>query len=355
MPLSAKQHAHNSSTATTSTTILPTSTTSSPPIPLALSSTPIYPQSTLATVLISIPFILLFLLAALFYTGYLSTLFSFAKKALGRKRVQDTEKALDSALGTPVNCPSSLLSPSLPAAPLLEKDQSSISTEKCIEKESNVARGYWDELADCCYDAHIDQRVSVQPPALPSLQFKHEKSEGSAMISLKAGLSSIWRRNRARRDTNASDIGPPSISTVTTTSATDTSDSLFQKSIRSSVTSITISIEEESDYEEAEVEISTAEVIRAQTQSMEVQKAVLLTWRASAASTGPAPEPDRIPGVSVSEDSSPSEIVPATESMAIVDTMLCPDVIVTTPSTSTFASASSSISVDLSEFPVPPV
>ncbi|KAF7376062.1 hypothetical protein MSAN_00021000 [Mycena sanguinolenta] len=140
--------------------------------------------------------------------------------------------------------------------------------------------------------------------------FAGSEDDVTTMLSLQAGLESVGKRatgirNRARQ---GSDASASSQSTTVTIEAFPS-----QSSSNSSLTSMESMMSDiDESGEEAEEEV-VYEVKRAQTHSMEIQKGKLIAWQ---------------PG-----------------GMGLM---------VTGPSTTTLATASSSVSVNLDEFPVPP-
>ncbi|KAJ7925205.1 hypothetical protein B0H13DRAFT_1975483 [Mycena leptocephala] len=132
------------------------------------------------------------------------------------------------------------------------------------------------------------------------------------MLALQAGLESVGKRaggirNRARQGSDASASSQSTTVTIGGFSSHSSSISSFT-SIESMMSDI-----DESAEEEAEEEV-VYEVKRAQTHSMEIQMGKLIAWQPSG-------------GVRL---------------------------MVTGPSTTTLGTASSSVSVDLDDFPLPP-
>ncbi|KAF9264271.1 hypothetical protein L218DRAFT_259408 [Marasmius fiardii PR-910] len=178
-------------------------------------------------------------------------------------------------------------------------------------------------------------------------------------LSIRAGLASVWRRTQRSR------TGSQSSATTTTTTTTATmSDSLCTTSIpRSSVTSLTSEFEHtdsEIDLDgmvsmEEEGGIYEVEVKRAQTQSMEVKRGILVSWRFSEQPKELLPPP---PMVVISESEESTDAIKASpfrkDARSISNGFLCPQ---STPSLCSLASSessASSVSVDLDEFPLPP-
>ncbi|KAF9071123.1 hypothetical protein BDP27DRAFT_1322814 [Rhodocollybia butyracea] len=181
----------------------------------------------------------------------------------------------------------------------------------------------------------------VSPPASPKRMptfLREEEEDISAMLSIRAGEQSVSRRGHKEKKESES----------STTTATTVSDSLCPSLQRSSVTSVySLSIIESEDEEE-EVEVEVYEVKRAQTQSMEVKRGVLMSWRGSR-------PPSPIPAVLISKSISNTEGF-RNSAFLSDDSLLqaIPSLWVTHPTDISLVSASSSISVDLDEFPLPP-
>ncbi|KAJ7901733.1 hypothetical protein B0H14DRAFT_3851851 [Mycena olivaceomarginata] len=139
--------------------------------------------------------------------------------------------------------------------------------------------------------------------------FGGSEDDVTTMLSLQAGLESVGKRaagvrNRARQGSDASASSQSTTMTIEGFASHNSSNS--------SLTSMESMISEiDESAEEAEEEVY--EVKRAQTHSMEIQKGKLIAWQPG--------------GVRL---------------------------MVTGPSTATLATASSSVSVDLAEFPSPP-
>jgi len=202
-----------------------------------------------------------------------------------------------------------------------------------------------------------------------------EDDEIATTLSLQAAMASIGRRacsagvrNRMRQGSDAS----ASSQATDTTEGTEGFSS--GSSSRSSMTSIATM---ETDFDEdGEGEEEVYEVRRAQAQSVEIKKGVLVTWRSSK-STQDNKQIIEAPNVVISEpmstscsliddhseaassDASPSSMY-TTEGDGSDDGLLhapVPSLMVTGPSiTSIFTldSSISSISVDLNDFPYPP-
>ncbi|KIK67071.1 hypothetical protein GYMLUDRAFT_37111 [Collybiopsis luxurians FD-317 M1] len=183
-----------------------------------------------------------------------------------------------------------------------------------------------------------DSPQPVSPPHVPAF-LREEEEDIAAMLSIRAGEESIYRRgHREKKESESS-------------TATTVLDSLCSSvHQRSSITSVyTLSIGSEADEEE---EIEEVEVKRAQTQSMEFKRGVLMSWRTS---RPPSPIPE-MPTVVISESSSDYGALDRTSVVHGDDSLLqaLPSLLVTHPSDISLVSSSSSASVDLDEFPLPP-
>ncbi|KAJ3974123.1 hypothetical protein EV361DRAFT_896109 [Lentinula raphanica] len=178
--------------------------------------------------------------------------------------------------------------------------------------------------------------LSRQPPAF----MREEEEDIAAMLSIRAGQESACRRcHKERKESESS-----------RTTASTAQDSLCPSEPRSSVTSVysisVLSEDEEEDVEEVEV----YEVKRAQTQSMEVKRGVLMTWRTS---RPPGSMPD-MPTVVISESSSDTGALNTVTSGNEGFLQPLPALLVTQPSNISLVSTTSTVSVDLDEFPLPP-
>lgn len=158
--------------------------------------------------------------------------------------------------------------------------------------------------------------------------FTDGEADITTMLAINAAVSSVWKRmGRDRKGSEASQ---------STTTTTEYQGSLYaQSEPRSSTTSVA-SVESEADLEEVEV---VYEVKRAQTQSMEVKKGVLLSWRSS--------RPGDIADM-------PSVLTVGDTNSLIRAGRHTPSVIVTCPSSNSLDSTTSSVTVDLDDFPAPP-
>lgn len=159
-------------------------------------------------------------------------------------------------------------------------------------------------------------------PYLTSLN--NQAADITTRMSLQAGINSVWRRtqNRARQDSGCSE-----------TTGTTFTDSLYSASVpRSSTTSLAAA---------SEVDEEMYEVKRAQTRSMEVKRGILLACRSS---TVPQLPPKVVISISTS-------LCNSGEGMSVDEGLLHHDY----PSAHSLNSSTSSVSVDLDEFPVPPV
>ncbi|KAJ3887075.1 hypothetical protein GG344DRAFT_81076 [Lentinula edodes] len=181
------------------------------------------------------------------------------------------------------------------------------------------------------------------PPRQPPAFLREEEEDIAAMLSIRAGQESVCRRgHREKKESESS---------LTTTTST-VQDSLCPSEQRSSVTSVySISIrsedEEEEDMEEA---VEVYEVKRVQTQSMEVKRGVLMSWRTSRPQS-PAPD---MPTVVISESSSDTGALDTIIRSDNAFLQPLPSLLITHPSEISLVSTTSTVSVDLDEFPLPP-
>lgn len=233
-----------------------------------------------------------------------------------------------------IHSPSSvpLASPSTPQlySKLTVPDKSEFYCEKIIERDITFSFPF----------AHPESPPS-SPKRVPAF-LREEEEDIAAMLSVRAGEESVCRRGHKEKKQSESSL----------TTASTALDSLCPSLPRSSVTSVySISInsytedEEELDMEEVEI----YEVKRAQTQSMEVKRGVLMSYRSS---QPPSPIPE-MPTFVISESSSDTY---ALSNTAVDDSLLqaLPSLLVTHPSDVSLVSTTSSVSVDLDEFPLPP-
>ncbi|KAL0575506.1 hypothetical protein V5O48_006461 [Marasmius crinis-equi] len=178
----------------------------------------------------------------------------------------------------------------------------------------------------------------------------------SAIISVRAGTTSMWRRSQRSRAGSQSSAVTNSTNTSSSsiTATTATLDSLCSTSPpRSSMTSVISGLDNsdsEIEFDVVEEETVVYEVKRAQTQSMEVKRGVLVSWRASAAVVQKDPA---LPTVIVSELDEPAE-APAKETKFTPNGFLHPQSTPSLPSLASSESSTSTVSVDLDEFPLPP-
>ncbi|KAJ3796187.1 hypothetical protein GGU11DRAFT_746386 [Lentinula aff. detonsa] len=180
------------------------------------------------------------------------------------------------------------------------------------------------------------------PPRRPPAFLREEEEDIAAMLSIRAGQESACRRGHKEKK--------ESESSLTTTSTAQ--DSLCPSEPRSSVTSVySISIRSEDEEEEEDIEeVEIYEVKRAQTQSMEVKRGVLMSWRTS---RPPSFVPD-MPTVIISESSSDTGALNTVISGDEGFLQPLPSLLVTQPSNVSLVSTTSTVSVDLDEFPLPP-
>ncbi|KAJ3785676.1 hypothetical protein GGU10DRAFT_375562 [Lentinula aff. detonsa] len=123
------------------------------------------------------------------------------------------------------------------------------------------------------------------------------------------------------------------------------SEGMVMKCVRS------ISIRSEDEEEEEDIEeVEIYEVKRAQTQRMEVKRGVLMSWRTS---RPPSSVPD-MPTVIISESSSDTGALNTVISGDKGFLQPLPSLLVTQPSNVSLVSTTSTVSVDLDEFPLPP-
>ncbi|KAJ7497200.1 hypothetical protein FB451DRAFT_1458178 [Mycena latifolia] len=190
------------------------------------------------------------------------------------------------------------------------EDRPTPSTELTAILEQFEQRLYQEET-DIALALHIafgDESCPGPGPCAPF--FAGSEDDVNTMLSLQAGMESVGKRsggirNRARQGSDASASSQSTTVTVEGFSS--------HSSSASSLTSMDSTMSDiEESAEEAEADV-VYEVKRAQTHSMEIQKGKLITWQPG--------------GVRL---------------------------MVTGPSTTTLGSASSSLSVDLDEFPLPP-
>ncbi|KAK0485693.1 hypothetical protein IW261DRAFT_1559142 [Armillaria novae-zelandiae] len=185
-------------------------------------------------------------------------------------------------------------------------------------------------------------RTSSVDIAFPLLStFTHVDANTATAMSIQAGLQCMSRRGILRKEPHEESTSSETIS--------DFVDSLsFQSISSSSMTSIS-TLATESSFLDEEREDETYQVQRAQTQSVEIQRGILLTWEMLRASVADTPE------VVISSAPVDSEAPPASLG---TDTSLlhvqAPSILITHPSTSTIESSTSSMSVDLADFPLPP-
>ncbi|KAK0461371.1 uncharacterized protein EV420DRAFT_1640849 [Desarmillaria tabescens] len=187
--------------------------------------------------------------------------------------------------------------------------------------------------------------VDIAFPLLSLSTFTHVDVNTATSMSIQAGLQCMSRRGILRKISQEESTSSESIS--------DFADSLSFASISSSsMTSISTAATESSFLDE-EREDETYQVQRAQTQSMEIQRGVLLTREALRASVlGPVADTPKVVISTVPVSSEAQHASLSTDASLLH--VRAPSILVTHPSTSTIDSSASSMSVDLADFPLPP-
>ncbi|KAK0212943.1 hypothetical protein DFS33DRAFT_1377393 [Desarmillaria ectypa] len=189
-------------------------------------------------------------------------------------------------------------------------------------------------------------RTSSVDIAFPLLStFTHVDANTATSMSIQAGLQCMSRRGILRKVPHEEPISSETIS--------DFADSLsFQSISSSSMTSIS-TVATESSFLDEEREDEAYQVQRAQTQSMEIQRGILLTWEVLRASVlDPVADTPEVIISTVPVDSETQHV-----SLSMDTSLLhvqAPSILVTHPSTSTIESSTSSVSIDLADFPLPP-
>ncbi|KAJ4468189.1 hypothetical protein J3R30DRAFT_1683040 [Lentinula aciculospora] len=179
------------------------------------------------------------------------------------------------------------------------------------------------------------------PPRRPPAFLREEEEDIAAMLSIRAGQESVCRRGHREKKESESSL-------ITTSTVQD---SLCPSEPRSSVTSVySLSIQSEDEEEEDIEDVEVYEVKRAQTQSIEVKRGVLMSWRTS---RPPNLAPD-MPTVVISESSSDTGALNNVSHGDNGFLQPLPSLLVTQPSDTSLVSTTSSVSVDLDEFPLPP-
>ncbi|KAJ7594779.1 hypothetical protein C8J56DRAFT_1044488 [Mycena floridula] len=184
------------------------------------------------------------------------------------------------------------------------------------------------------------ERVPVMSEKQLETSSSTNQKDVSTLMSLKAGMNSVWRRGRLGRERQNS------ASSQTTADISECCDSIFSTTSvpRSSLSSLPSQVSE-SEAEGVEEEV-VYEVKRAQTHSMEVKRGVLLSCRSSK----PA-----MPSVVISESRS---LTSMTESQSIDNGLLhvhkSSGISPSYPSSSSIESTASTASIDLDDFPEPP-
>ncbi|KAJ8077116.1 hypothetical protein PM082_001544 [Marasmius tenuissimus] len=259
-----------------------------------------------------------------------------------------------------------LLFPSTPDAPTQAKATGTRERERpaqspCSEKGKDlldVAASPKVEAHEEAADTHaLDSRLTTQDPTSQISQPDARSEDISSIQSVKTGATNAWRRSYRMRT-----ISQSSTSTITThsstTTTTATSDSLCSTSVpRTSVTSMisalyTSESEIDVDLDVAEEETVVYEVKRAQTQSMEVKRGVLVSWRASNASLQ---RDVALPTLIISESDESTE--PSSDykpNKFVHNGFLHPQSTPSIQSLTSSESSTSTVSIDLDEFPLPP-
>ncbi|KAG7098896.1 hypothetical protein E1B28_000796 [Marasmius oreades] len=218
---------------------------------------------------------------------------------------------------------------------------------------------------DPCHDPEPgpNPRSDALYPTVPLSGSRNDVDDESAILSVHAGFTSVLRRGQRNRTGSQSSAAT---STTATTITTTASDSLCTTTIpRSSVTSMTSALEHSDSEADLDGIIGTGEegfvyeVKRAQTQSMEVKRGVLVCWRFSDTNTQQrASLSSPPPIVVVSESEEPADAFWANSSTTDTrfpsDGFLHPQSTPSLCSLPSSESSTSSISVDLDEFPLPP-
>ncbi|KAJ7703298.1 hypothetical protein B0H17DRAFT_98914 [Mycena rosella] len=212
-------------------------------------------------------------------------------------------------LPTPSTLTPCLSTPCL-SHPDAHTDAQTPSTELTAILEQFEQRLYQEET-DIALALHIafgDESTGTTRHCTPF--FAGSEDDVNTMLSLQAGMESVGKRsggirNRARQGSDASASSQSTTATVEGFSS--------HSSSTSSLTSIESMMSDIDESAEEGEEDAVYEVKRAQTHSMEIQKGKLIAWQPG--------------GVRL---------------------------MVTGPSTTTLGTASSSVSVDLDEFPLPP-
>lgn len=203
--------------------------------------------------------------------------------------------------------------------------------------------------------SELSLSLSPSTPCLPGPPVKEDEFESfvrlpylyssredeHAQLSLRAALVATRKRSGSESE----------LSSVTSTEE-DSLGLCGEVSRRSSMTSVIPSIqsqssEADSELGELDIEFELGEVKRALTQSMEVKRGVLVSWRLSS----PAHSSSSTPTVVISE--APEPMLPAYPPSPTKDGLLSPSSTFCTQSS--LNSSTSSVSVDLDEFPLPPV
>lgn len=232
-----------------------------------------------------------------------------------------------------------------------------------------------DEEADIAFALNVALRdclssTNAQAARLSELEVSSEEDDISTILSLQVGpesdrkrASSFSTRTRPRQGSDAS-------ASSQETATTGTSGVFSSGSSRSSMTSMASS---ESDLDEETAEF-VYEVTRAHTRSVEMKKGTLVSWEVTNSSTGSGSMMPRVVVSGPSPDYSPNVLkkswslipsFPHSTSATITtsdDSFLrapIPSLMVTHPSTASMvtldSSTSSTPSVDLNDFPLPPV
>ncbi|KAF5389495.1 hypothetical protein D9757_004324 [Collybiopsis confluens] len=184
--------------------------------------------------------------------------------------------------------------------------------------------------------------VSLQssPPKRVPAFLREDQEDIAALLSIRAGEESTHRRGHRDKKESASS---------TTTTLDSLCSSVPQQSSTTSIYTMWTGSELD-EMEEEEEDLGEVEVKRVHTQSMEVKRGILMFSRP------PSRVPD-MPTVVISEATSDSDVGDRNSVLSGDDSLLqaLPSLLVTQPSDMSLVSSSSSVSVDLDEFPLPPL
>ncbi|KAK7035508.1 hypothetical protein VNI00_011801 [Paramarasmius palmivorus] len=193
--------------------------------------------------------------------------------------------------------------------------------------------------ADCDNDSFV---------RLPYLDSSHAGKH--AQLSFQAGFAAARKRAGSKSELDSES----EFSSITSSAEEDTLGLCGTASANTSMTSVTDSVETqsleaESDLEGLDVELELGEVKKASTQSMEVKRGILVSWRLSFPS-----DYSSMPTVVVSEALDQVEdTLPISSPSTTKNGFLSPSSTFRTQNS--LDSCASSVSVDLDQFPLPPV